>query len=90
MSVDAAFKLLQNQPNPFKNHTIIPFHLNEVENVKLRIVDVKGRLIREFSDFEIGYNEIRVDAGDLDGSGIYYYQLITEKSIETSKMILIE
>ena len=83
-------KLLQNQPNPFKNHTIIPFYLNENSPARLVILDMNGRLINQFDGFEKGYNEVRVDAEELDGNGVYYYQLITKKSTITEKMVLIK
>ena len=90
LQVDEECNLLQNQPNPFKSHTIIPFNLNETESAKLIILDTNGRLLKQYDGFVAGYNEVNVEADELEGSGIYYYQLITKNSIETGKMILIE
>jgi hypothetical protein len=84
------FKLLQNQPNPFKNLTIIPFYLNNDEPARLIILDMNGRLIKEYDGFSQGYNEVKVGDEELDGNGIYYYQLVTKNTTATEKMVLIK
>jgi hypothetical protein len=85
-----SLQLLQNQPNPFKNYTIIPFYLNESEAAWLMILDANGRLIKEFGGFEKGYNQVQVDAADLEGNGVYYYQLVTQSTTKIEKMVLIK
>ena len=82
-------ELLQNQPNPFRNQTVIPFFLVENESAKLIILDINGRLIKTFEGFNKGYNQLEIDKESLDGNGIYYYQLITKAKTITRKMILI-
>ena len=46
--------------------------------------------VKSFDGFEKGYNEVKIGAEDLDGSGVYYYQLTTEDSKFTRKMVLIK
>lgn len=84
-----ALRLLQNQPNPFKNYTVIPFYLNESEMARLNILDTNGRLVKQFNGFTKGYNEVTIFAEELNGSGIYYYQLVTKNNTVTEKMVLI-
>jgi hypothetical protein len=82
--------LLQNQPNPFKNHTVIPFYLNESEQARLIVLDTNGRLIKQYNGFTKGYNELTIFAEELNGNGIYYYQLVTKNTTLTEKMVLIK
>ena len=82
-------ELRQNQPNPFRSQTAIPFFLVGDESAKLIILDVNGRLVKEFEGFTEGYNQVEINKEDLDGNGIYYYQLITKSNTITKKMILI-
>ena len=84
-------KLYQNVPNPFSQFTKIEFDLARSANVKLSIFDASGKLVRMVNDyFEKGNNNILVNYNDLNGDGIYYYQLDTEFFTATRKMILIE
>ena len=44
---DEGFALFQNQPNPFKNNTIIGFHLPEATKARLTIYDIGGKVIKQ-------------------------------------------
>lgn len=85
---DKVTQLLQNQPNPFKISTVVPFYLVDATAARLSVFDSKGRLVRQYEGFTEGYNEVNILAADLGGNGLYYYRLQTNETILTGKMIL--
>jgi hypothetical protein len=94
-------QLLQNYPNPFNPETWMPFQLSESSDVSIRIYDASGRLVRTLNlgHKAPGFYETRSaaaywdghnDRGEWVGSGIYFYQLITDgTSSAVRKMVII-
>jgi len=86
-----AFALYQNQPNPFKDHTIIGFNLPEASEATLTIYDASGRLIQQIqNEFVKGYNEVQINRSDFENIGLLYYRLETNTDIATKRMIITE
>jgi len=84
-------RLYQNVPNPFSSLTTIEFELSDDADVRITIYDTNGRLVKSYSGlYPEGKNNIIVGYNELNGNGIYYYQLETESFSATRKMILIE
>ena len=84
-------RLFQNVPNPFNSVTTIDFELAKRENAQIVIYDTNGRLVKHYEGlFKKGINSVIVSYDELNGNGIYYYQLETESFSATRKMILIE
>lgn len=87
------FELAQNYPNPFSNQTEILYKLNKQNEVTIKIYDILGREIKTFRQGEqnIGIHGVRWDGRNNHGikavPGIYFYQLITKKEIQTMKMV---
>ena len=82
------FQLLQNRPNPLQRFTYIGFTLPDASDVKVRIMDVKGRLVSEYlGAYSGGYHEIRVDLNGRE-PGLYLYEMTTHFGVQTKKMIL--
>ena len=87
---------LHNYPNPFNPETRIVFNLPEEGNVKLDIYNIKGQKVKTLLDCYMnpGRSEMiwngKDDNGKRVSSGVYFYQLITEKKTITKKMILIK
>jgi hypothetical protein len=83
--------LSQNYPNPFNPTTRIRFTLEQNSDVKLRVYDSSGRLIRTLIDQELaaGLYEPSFDGSEL-ASGVYFYQLITDRKNIVKKMTLIK
>ncbi len=87
------FELAQNYPNPFSNQTEILYKLNKQNEVTIKIYDILGREIKTFRQGEqnIGIHGVRWDGTNNHGikavPRIYFYQLITNKEIQTMKMI---
>jgi hypothetical protein len=89
------FALHQNHPNPFNPATIITYEIQESAHVRLRIFDVRGRLVRtlEDSDMPAGMHDAVWDGMDETGrqavSGIYFYRLKAGSFEETRKMVIL-
>jgi hypothetical protein len=87
--------LYQNAPNPFGPKTTIKFDLPRAGHVKLCVYNVKGELVTTIVDGHMGQGRQEVTWTARDGggaetaSGIYFYRLITEDSVETKKMMLL-
>jgi hypothetical protein len=87
--------LYQNAPNPFSPTTTIRFDLPRAGLVKLCIYNVKGELVSTLVDGHMpeGRQEVtwasRDDKGAQVASGIYFYRLNTEDSVQTKKMMLL-
>ena len=86
------YALEQNYPNPFNPRTVIEFSLPEnVSNVKLTIYNVLGEKVAEL------VNELLI-AGKYSyqwntknyASGVYIYELRTDKFISVKKMMLMK
>ncbi len=99
------FKLYNNFPNPFGESrsvhnptTTIKYSIPFVEkfgksiyNVTLKIYDVLGREVATLVNHEQGPGiyQIKFDASALP-SGIYFYQLRTDKFFQTKRMVLLK
>jgi len=88
---NSEMKLYQNMPNPFSDYTTIGFELPDASQVQLSIFDLSGKVIKTIqTDFEKGYQEIRIDATTFSSKGIYYYQLKSEFGTATQKMFFVK
>ena len=93
--------LLQNFPNPFNPETWIPYTLADDADVKVRIYDVEGKLVR---NLDIGYQRSgryisrekaiywdgRDQLGESVSSGVYFYTLKTEGFSDTRRMVILK
>jgi len=92
-----SYSLSKNYPNPFNPSTLIPFALPYESNVRLSIYDVKGRLVEELVNYDLGpgYHEIFWDAGSL-ASGLYFIKLESislensDRFMEVQKSLLVK
>ena len=87
----AKYSLEQNFPNPFNPVTRIKFSLPERSNVKLNIYNSLGEKVEELvnADFDAGYHKLEWNASTF-ASGIYIYELRTDKFVAVKKMILLK
>lgn len=82
-------------PNPTRGSTTIGFALPREANVRLRIYDVAGRLVRTLVDGQVGAGEgVKIWDGKHNGGaqaagGVYFYRLETGAQTLTRKMILV-
>jgi hypothetical protein len=85
------FTLEQNYPNPFNPSTTINFSLPEVSEVSLTIFNTLGQKVTELVNgkLEAGKYSYQWNAGDAV-TGLYIYELRTEKFVSVKKMILLK
>lgn len=83
------FQLEQNNPNPFRNNTTIRYFIQKDTQVQLNIFDLLGKPVRNYAEGykTAGHHSITIDASELP-EGIYFYQLKTNQSSETKKMVV--
>jgi subtilisin-like proprotein convertase family protein len=87
----SVFGLNQNTPNPFKDETVISFTLPETTNATLTIMDITGRVLKQYKGtYTQGYNEVSINKGDLPHSGTLFYELKTPDNTASRKMIIID
>jgi len=90
------FELYQNYPNPFNPSTKIKFNIpenirNTKNKIELNIYDISGKLIQNLvkGEFQPGEYEIEWNASGYS-TGVYFYAIISERIIETKKMIYLK
>jgi len=95
------FALLQNFPNPFNPDTWLPYELATDVTVTIRIYDVKGQLVRQFSlgKQKAGRYLSKDTAACWDGkdqfgqsvsSGIYFYTLRAGTFQATRRVVILK
>jgi len=82
--------LFQNQPNPFVDKTTIGFFLPEATTATIVVYDVTGKVVHQVEgDYSKGTHFIALNAKDIKGQGVMYYQLKTSKRQLIKKMMLL-
>jgi hypothetical protein len=80
--------LMQNVPNPFYDKTTIGFVLSEAMDAQLRVFDITGRLLFEYSgNYPAGYNTVELQLDSNADRGLMIYELTTPYGTQTRKMI---
>lgn len=89
------FSLSQNYPNPFNSETIFEYFIPEnenkkSENVQIIIYDMLGQVVEVLVDKKqsSGIHNVKFSAKNLP-SGVYFYQVKTDRFSATKKMILL-
>jgi len=86
------YALEQNYPNPFNPSTVIEFSLPEdVSNVKLSIYNALGEKVAELVNTSLaaGRYSYQWDAKNV-ATGMYIYELRTDKFVAVKKMLLLK
>jgi hypothetical protein len=85
------YSLEQNYPNPFNPSTTIKFTLPEAADVTLSIYNTLGEKVAELvnSKLEAGRYSYQWEAGSI-ATGMYIYELRTDKFVSVKKMILLK
>jgi hypothetical protein len=95
------FELLQNYPNPFNPETWIPFALKRDADVRIRIYNISGQLVRTLNlgqkpaehyitKDKAAYWDGRNAIGERVASGIYFYQIQAGKFNDTKRMVILK
>lgn len=96
-SVERAFGLLPNYPNPFNPTTTVAYRPAEGTHVELAVYDVAGRLVKVLASHQSEAGSLHKvvwdgtnDGGEQLSSGVYLLRLLTETSAETRKLVLLK
>jgi hypothetical protein len=86
------YALEQNYPNPFNPSTTIEFSLpEEVNNVRLSIYNVLGEKVAEVVNTSLIAGNYKFQwNGTNVASGMYIYELRTDKFVLVKKMVLLK
>ncbi len=86
-----SFKLYQNQPNPFKAETEIQFSLPTASDIVFTIYDPSGKIVKKITgSYSKGLHKLNVNEAMLNRSGIYYYELATDKDVGVGRMLFVD
>jgi hypothetical protein len=92
----AATALLGAAPNPFNPRTTIRFRLDRQQSVRLTVLDLRGRLVRELAtghwpagDHAVGWDG-RDDSGAAAASGSYLLRLETDQGVRATRATLVK
>ena len=82
--------LSQNAPNPFRENTVIHFHIPEqVKKASLQITTPDGKLLKEMKINTSGPGQIRIRTHTFP-SGTYYYSLLLDgEKFDTKPMVIL-
>ncbi|MBK9099346.1 MAG: choice-of-anchor D domain-containing protein [bacterium] len=92
VSLPEDYALFQNYPNPFNPATVIEFTLPEdVGNARISIYNALGEKVDELvnTSLQAGYHSYQWNANDF-ATGMYIYELRTEKFVAVKKMVLVK
>lgn len=82
------FELFQNNPNPFRDMTVIGFNLPKADKATLTVFDLSGQVLTTITEnFDAGYNEIQLSQSQLGSSGVLLYKLETADYTATRRMV---
>ncbi|MBN2857260.1 MAG: T9SS type A sorting domain-containing protein [Candidatus Delongbacteria bacterium] len=93
VSVPDEFTLYQNYPNPFNPVTIISYTLplGYSGNVKLTVYNANGQMIRELVNGKQNSGRYSVEFNSYGlNSGMYFYNLKTDNTVLSKKMLLLK
>ena len=83
-------QLLQNQPNPFREKTLIQFDLTEAEYITFSVLDLLGQKVFEQTRFyPAGSQYITLEQHQLPTAGTYVYQIQAGKHLLTKKLTMV-
>jgi len=85
------YSLGQNYPNPFNPATTIPFDLPEKGDVKLVLINIRGKVTKEITrgEYSAGHHEVELDASNLT-TGIYFYKIEANDFIDIKKLAVVK
>ena len=82
------FMVGSNYPNPFSLQTSVPVTLPNESSIEIEIFDASGRAVytRTYDGRE-GRNDLVINAGQLDVSGVLLCRVTAEGTVKTIRML---
>jgi hypothetical protein len=96
VTLPGRFSLSQNYPNPFNSTTTIQYELPQAGNVRLVVIDILGRTVKEVVDEyqDVGPHSVEWNGADSQGetvaSGVYFYRLTAANHCSVKRMALVK
>jgi len=85
------FVLGQNAPNPFSGTTDIRFYNNVDGMVTTTIYDVSGKQVYvDRTYYTVGWHKMSIASSDIEGAGLYIYELNNGTAIIRKKMMALK
>ncbi len=90
-NLPGAYKLDQNDPNPFNPSTTIRYALPQRSHVTLSVFNTLGQQVATLvnENEEAGYRDVRFDGTGL-ASGVYFYRLQAGEYVATKKLLILK
>ena len=94
-NIPIGYALEQNYPNPFNPETTIRFSVPKLTNIQINIYNELGQLVRTLVDEIKPAGEYRViwdgrnGRGEIVSSGVYLYQMRTDRVILQRKIVFL-
>lgn len=81
----------RNYPNPFSGVTTFPYQVQQNGNVSFRILDLSGKEVQTINEGtkSVGDYKLEISSANLN-NGVYYVQMISNKTTSTQKMVVIK
>lgn len=89
------FRLMQNYPNPFRARSAISYRLASPKSVRLAVYNMAGQVVKTLANGQhaAGLHTAiwngRNDDGQRVSSGVYFYRLETEGTLEQQKRMVL-
>ena len=85
-----AYKLYQNEPNPFNGTTTVKFYVPEISEVMIGVYNMLGEYVAEVTNnkYNAGNHEVEFKSNDL-GQGTYFLRMTTGNFTSTINMNII-
>jgi hypothetical protein len=89
-------QLLGSFPNPFKPATTIAYQLAARSDVRIRVFDLKGALVKELLNENVaaGQHQVTWDGTDKDrtrvSSGVYFYRVECGTKAVSGRLVLVK
>ncbi len=94
--INGIAELTGNYPNPFNPETEINFQIPSATKVELKVYNLKGQLVRNLVDSYLaaGSHSLIWNGRDNNekavSSGVYFYYLKADNTVQTRKMVLLK
>ena len=85
------FDLFQNQPNPFKESTLIECWVQKEMTGTLEVYDLSGKtILMKEEKLKEGINRFEVSGNYFETNGVYFYKLTTPFGVKTNRMMFLK
>jgi len=86
-----AFEIQGVYPNPFNNNLTIDFSLVQPSEIKLAVIDISGRAVKNqsFGHYSPGNHSISWN-GKNYSAGVYFIQLTSDQAVQTRKVLYLK